>query len=447
MKAFSKTNLGFCGIIMLIFLLDANITYAITVKELRRIEGYKEAHIDNLSCFDNDGNTLEDNWIRIGNHYWFSNDLDEIEPDEGLGNLIYVFSYHINDRDSRYYGEDASLWIYDIETIKQETGLEQDSIYNRILLFLTKDSASIWNLSDKCQPFIALKTQPRAFFYTNDNSGPLYEESIIIFANDRVYRLNISNDQIKTKGMQAFNLFDKRCLSIANSIDLKSYHEKDVEERAKKEIQEKKDRKEALWIRIIYAIITLSGILAFVLLLRKVGRRNVQGKGWLYYIVICTGIFVVFMGIGVILYPNAYDTHGYLYILYLPAIIINFLLCSFIASERIGDNNRLYLIPKWISNNLKITSVFRTRLLMIILVYPFFIIVPLPVIGQLFLVFYILPVLLILGIIWIVLWIREGKKMDGKPQVQNDKARLYCRHCGKLIDADSDFCRYCGKKL
>jgi len=84
---------------------------------------------------------------------------------------------------------------------------------------------------------------------------------------------------------------------------------------------------------------------------------------------------------------------------------------------------------------------------MIFLIYPFFLVVPLPVIGIFFLVFYILPVILILGIIWIVLWIREGKKMDGKPQVQNDKARLYCRHCGKLIDADSDYCRYCGKKL
>lgn len=84
---------------------------------------------------------------------------------------------------------------------------------------------------------------------------------------------------------------------------------------------------------------------------------------------------------------------------------------------------------------------------MILLIYPFFVIVPLPVIGVLFLMYYILPVLLVVCIIWIVLWIREGKKIDAKPQVQNDRARLYCKHCGKLIDADSDYCRYCGKKL
>lgn len=448
MKYFRKSRIGFFGILLFYLLLEVNITYARTVRELRRIEGYKEAHIDNLSCFDNDGNTLNENWVRIGNRYWFSNDLDEIEPDEGFGNLLYVLSYHINDKDSRYYGEEASLWIYDIESIKQETELDQDSIYNHITIFLTKDSTSIWNITDKFQPFIALKTKPRAILKNlSDSLGPIYEENILILANERIYRLNISNNQIKVKGMQAFNMFDKRCLSIASSIDLKSYHEKEIEELAQKEIQEKKDRQEALWIRILYAIITLCGILVLVRSLRKAGKRNIQAIRWLYYIVICSGIFAIAMGIGVFVYPNNYETHGYLYILYLPAIIINSLLCLFFAEKATECNHNLCLIPKWFSNNLKITNEFRTRLLMILLIYPFFVILPLPFMGVLFLVFYILPVLLILGIIWIVSWLREGKKIDAKPQYQNDRARLYCRHCGKLIDADSDYCRYCGKKL
>lgn len=447
MKNYSISYFKFCGL-LLYLLLNVNTTYAITLRGLDRIEGYKEAHIDNLSCFDNDGNTLDGNWIRIGNRYWFSNDLDEIEPDEDFGKLLYVFSYHINDIDSRYYGEEASLWIYDIETIKQETGLEQDSIYNRISLFLTKDSTSIWNLTNKFQPFIALKTKPRAIFENiKDGSGPIYEESIIILANDRIYRLNIANDKIKDKGMQAFNMFDKRCLSIANSIDLKSYHEKEIAELAMKEIQAKKNREEAMWIRIIYAMITLCGIIGFALSLRKAGRKNIQARKWLYYILICSGVCVIAMGIGVFLYPNKGDTYGFLFVFFLPAIIINGLLCLFFARKTIKDSNSLYFIPKWISNNLNITTEFRTRLLMILLIYPFFVIAPLPVVGMLFLAFYIIPVILILGTIWIVLWIREGKKMDAKPQFQNERARLYCRHCGKLIDADSDYCRYCGKEL
>ena len=247
--------------------------------------------------------------------------------------------------------------------------------------------------------------------------------------------------------MQAFNMFDKRCLSIANSIDLKSYHEKEIAELAMKEIQAKKNREEAMWIRIIYAMITLCGIIGFALSLRKAGRKNIQARKWLYYILICSGVCVIAMGIGVFLYPNKGDTYGFLFVFFLPAIIINGLLCLFFARKTIKDSNSLYFIPKWISNNLNITTEFRTRLLMILLIYPFFVIAPLPVVGMLFLAFYIIPVILILGTIWIVLWIREGKKMDAKPQFQNERARLYCRHCGKLIDADSDYCRYCGKEL
>lgn len=52
-----------------------------------------------------------------------------------------------------------------------------------------------------------------------------------------------------------------------------------------------------------------------------------------------------------------------------------------------------------------------------------------------------------MSIVWIVLWLKAGKKIDKKPIVSEDKARLYCRYCGKLIDADSEYCRYCGKKL
>ena len=28
-----------------------------------------------------------------------------------------------------------------------------------------------------------------------------------------------------------------------------------------------------------------------------------------------------------------------------------------------------------------------------------------------------------------------------------ENSEMYCKYCGNLIDADSDFCKYCGKKL
>ena len=410
----------------------------------------KDAHIENLSPFDNNGNSLDDNWVRIGNRYWFSNDLDEIESDEGLGNLIFVFSYHIDDRDSRYYGEEASLWIYDIEPLKQETGLERDSIYRHIAISLSKDTTSIWKITDRFLPFIALETGPRLvveFNSSEDGSKPLYEENFIILANDRIYRLNISNDMIKVKGMQAFNMFDKRCLSIANSIDLKSYHEKEIEELASKEIQEKKDRQKAMLIRIIYSILTFLGVIFIVLSFRRAKRRNLQAKKYLYYIVICTVVAIIAMGVGVFLYPHDNDTFGFLMVMYTPLILVNSFISLFFAQKATEKYNNYSLIPEWLSSSFHINNEFRKRLLMIFLIFPFFFIVPIPYVGLFCLVCYLFPVSIILGIIWIIVWIREGKKIDNNFSTIKDSTQSFCRHCGKLIDANSEFCRHCGKKL
>lgn len=50
----------------------------------------------------------------------------------------------------------------------------------------------------------------------------------------------------------------------------------------------------------------------------------------------------------------------------------------------------------------------------------------------------------------IALYIYKDRIMfKSKRIVRVDKTskQMYCRHCSKLIDADSDFCRHCGKKL
>ena len=189
------------------------------------------------------------------------------------------------------------------------------------------------------------------------------------------------------------------------------------------------------------------GIGVYALSLRNMGKKNNLAKKWLTFIGICTGIAIIVMGIGVFMYPNDSDTQGALFVIYIPTVIINSIFSLYFAKKTNEENYDYNLIPEWLSRGLKINNEFKKRLLLILLIYPFFFIVPIPIIGLFWGIFYIIPLLLILGIIWIVLWIKEGKRMDDKHQVQNDRAQLYCRHCGKLIDADSDFCRYCGKEL
>lgn len=442
MKYFDILSVWVRIFLLLFLFFDTNIANATTVSKARFWEHLKETHIENLSPFDNRGNSLEDNCVRIGKHYWYINDLDDIDSDERLGNLIFAFSYQINNIYNRYDGEKAFLIIYDIEPLKQKLGINKDSIYNSLYMSFTNDSLSFWDTTNQFLPFIALKTRPRATYSPND-SLPTFEENIMIMANDRIYNFYLANDKIRTKGMEAFNMFDKRCINIAKSLDLRSYRVKEIE----KEIKEKKERQEAIWIKIIYSIISLLGIGVYALSLRNMGKKNNLAKKWLTFIGICTGIAIIVMGIGVFMYPNDSDTQGALFVIYIPTVIINSIFSLYFAKKTNEENYDYNLIPEWLSRGLKINNEFKKRLLLILLIYPFFFIVPIPIIGLFWGIFYIIPLLLILGIIWIVLWIKEGKRMDDKHQVQNDRAQLYCRHCGKLIDADSDFCRYCGKEL
>lgn len=440
------SHFRFFGMLLLCFLFDINITCAETY-----LQWFLETdiHIANLSI-SNDG------WVQIGNERWLAQKLDDTEADESLGKPLYVLSYHINNKYSRYYGEKASLRIYDIKPLKEKTGMDNGSTYSRISNDLTKDSTSMWYPTHVFFPFVALKTKPRAIFKIHDDHSTeqTFKESIIIMGNERIYYFQITNDQIRENGMQAFEMFDERCLSIAKSLDLKSYYirslekyEQEIEDNKNLRAQEKEDELRVMWIKIIYYSITLCGIIALIFLSKKTRKDNILIRKWLSYIAICTVVFIVGMGVGVFMYPKDPATCGYLFVFYLPAIIINTLLGLFLVRKTTVIDNINSLIPEWLYNNLKITNEYRRRFMMVFLVYPFLIIVPLPVIGLLFIAFYIIPVSLILSVRWIALWIREGMGKNINSLVRNKREQFYCRHCGKLIDADSEYCRYCGKKL
>ena len=128
----------------------------------------------------------------------------------------------------------------------------------------------------------------------------------------------------------------------------------------------------------------------------------------------------------------------------------------YLAQKSNESYNIHFLLPDIVQKWLKIQSEFKKRLILLFIVYPIILFLPIPFIKYFALVLYILPVILLLisirCIIWIISWLNAGRKVDSNtsPHLKankNEIARIYCRHCGKLIDADSDYCRYCGKKL
>ena len=406
------------------------------------------SHIGNISNRDSRGYKLDDNWINIGNHHWYSNDIEDKNANKEFGELVRLYSYSIVDSDNRNYGEEASIWIYDISKKLQSGNITKESFYRQLYNEYTKDTTSIWKPINAFSPFLALTTGPWIRVTIKEENSPImYRDNFIIFANNRVYCINFANDKYKNCGPENDDIFHKRCLSVIKDIDFLSYNkwEKDYNRYLDLSVKEKEQR--VLWKSILYVILIVSGLCVFFLASKKLGRKNNHARNMAIYTMVCIALSFLIYGAMTLDNPNLDDTLAFVLFDFLPSVLVISLIERFLAKKSHQGYYSYYLIPKWFSGNLQITNEFRKRLLMIFLIYPFFFIVPLPVIGMFFLAFYILPVLLILGIIWIVLWLREGKKIDAKPQVQNDRARLYCRHCGKLIDADSDYCRYCGKKL
>ncbi len=123
----------------------------------------------------------------------------------------------------------------------------------------------------------------------------------------------------------------------------------------------------------------------------------------------------------------------------------------FLSKRSNEDYHTFYLIPNNILYTFNIKKEYTKRLLLLFIFYPLFFVVPLPVVGLFFLVFYVLPVTLLVLLYWgvkkIIHWLKEGRKIDSCPIIEDDKKYMYCRHCGKIIDACSSFCRFCGKQL
>ena len=137
------------------------------------------------------------------------------------------------------------------------------------------------------------------------------------------------------------------------------------------------------------------------------------------------------------------------------------IMMAFLSYRSNENYNKEYLIPSWVINTFNIRSVVGKRLLLVVLFFPLFYLFPIPIFGS-YILFYILPVSVIVLIILGLKWIVDGRKVQvpsvtksavANPTVTNpslinkDTPKMYCRHCGKKIDADSGFCRYCGKKI
>lgn len=183
---------------------------------------------------------------------------------------------------------------------------------------------------------------------------------------------------------------------------------------------------------------------------RKLGRNNRQAYRLAIYCMACEALSIVIASLG-LNEETSNGSYGLWAVLFFPSVIIAPIILTYLyrRANDVEEHGHI-LIPLWIEKTNVVNSELSKRLFLVFISYPLFYIVPIPYGGIFAFIFYIIPMAIIFAIINILLWIVKGRKMDKNLQTlkyDNSKARIYCRFCGKLIDADSGYCRYCGKEL
>lgn len=409
------------------------------------------SHIGNISRLDSRGKWLGGDWWNIGNHYWHEDDIADVDFGDEFGELIQFYSYRIDDGSDPNDGEIGKFGIFDISSKLAQTDMDMNKFYHTVYNECISDTNSIWKPTEEFAPFLALYTRPYIAI-SKTEPGLIYKERFIIFANYRVYYFSFYNDKYHKKGTERFDSFHKRCKKIVDDIDFISYTKWEIDYNNYIELSKKQKQERELWDYILYSIVLLCCICIFILGIKKIGKSNSKARTQMLYAIVCTTIGLLAMAIEAFNSPIEKEKFVWLTMVFFPSFIINIFITTFLVKKSNEEDNSYYLIPVKFSKYLNINTEFGKRLALLCIFYPLFWLVPIPVLGLVIFICYILPVIILLwfciGIKKIIIWLWEGKKKDSKTAVQVErKARLYCRHCGKLIDADSDYCRYCGKKL
>lgn len=419
-------------------------------------EYVSESRIGNVSNLDSRGYPLENNWVNIGNIYWCLQDFEDVNANEDFGKLIQLYAYDITGWDDPNYGEEASLWIYDISPKLRKTKKSSSKFYKEICDSYTMGANSMWKKTNALNNVLVLKSGPALdiSMNTDQTSSSMLVEKFIVLKNNRVYSFHFTNDKIEVKGLNTFETFNKRCLSILKRFDFTSYERWKVRYAKGISLVNKEQKERYYWCRNLFVLSVLSLVLVFFLFFKKLGNLNLFAKRLAIYDVIGFFLAVIALIFASIkeLSINTEHLSWYVITFYIHYGLLCSIMYRYLAGKsNLADSNKYSLIPNWLNEASILKSERSKRILLILLLYPLFFVLPLPYIGDLIFIFYILPVAFIFLIIYGIAWIRGGKTSNPKilkesvPEQQNGK--VFCRHCGKLIDADSEYCCYCGKKV
>lgn len=183
------------------------------------------------------------NEIRIGNfdNYYRSNTQDvkiaemkyqeqpisESDLDElWQHSVLHKFFRYNDDEQSKFYGEQIMLWIYDISSDIRKSDYTELEYYT-YLANQIKSSNQLIDNTDSMSNGVMISSQTGLSIQGDDNTSYFFKV-IYVLTNERVYKFNFIQDGELSKypkGKEIFDVIDKRFMSIIDRIDFSSYQQ------------------------------------------------------------------------------------------------------------------------------------------------------------------------------------------------------------------------------
>lgn len=183
------------------------------------------------------------NEIRIGNfdNYYRSNTQDvkiaemkyqeqpisESDLDElWQHSVLHKFFRYNDDEQSKFYGEQIMLWIYDISSDIRKSDYTELEYYT-YLANQIKSSNQLIDNTDSISNGVMISSQTGLSIQGDDNTSYFFKV-IYVLTNERVYKFNFIQDGELSKypkGKEIFDVIDKRFMSIIDRIDFSSYQQ------------------------------------------------------------------------------------------------------------------------------------------------------------------------------------------------------------------------------
>lgn len=239
------------------------------------------------------------NEIRIGNfdNYYRSNTQDvkiaemkyqeqpisESDLDElWQHSVLHKFFRYNDDEQSKFYGEQIMLWIYDISSDIRKSDYTELEYYT-YLANQIKSSNQLIDNTDSISNGVMISSQTGLSIQGDDNTSYFFKV-IYVLTNERVYKFNFIQDGELSKypkGKEIFDVIDKRFMSIIDRIDFSSYQQWKYNENRVENLRP--------YYKIVCILLALLGFLLPLLGIRKI-YKNVGNEN-LKAIVTCKVIY------------------------------------------------------------------------------------------------------------------------------------------------------------